>query len=333
MKVKEENIVKLIKEFDLNKLEAINLIYGKEEFLKKQLINKIKKNRPDSFHFLWGDETSIERLKEIFSSSSLFSSGETAIVWDVDSFISKIGKGGLEEFLKLVKSIRLPNRLILVSTKDKLPKKEPYSTLLETAEIIVSPSLTSRAFMVSVKKKIEREGISIDDETLLYLLSKLKNDLYYAKQEVEKLILLTRDKKKIEKEDIDSVIFPKVEENVFKFIEKFFKRESEAIGVLRTLMETSHHPFEIQSLILTYLNRILLFKELKSKNTDNDSIFNRMGISHPYMKSTIKKLSESLETEEIIGLIKDLYNLELKQKVYFEEPEKSLEEFVVKWIV
>ncbi len=187
--------------------------------------------------------------------------------------------------------------------------------------------------MVSVKKKIEREGISIDDETLLYLLSKLKNDLYYAKQEIEKLILLTGDKKKIEKEDIDSVIFPKVEENVFKFIEKFFKRESEAIGVLRTLMETSHHPFEIQSLILTYLNRILLFKELKSKNIDNDSIFNRMGINHPYMKSTIKKLSETLETEEVIELIKELYNLELKQKVYFEEPEKSLEEFVVKWIV
>ncbi len=333
MKLKEENIVKLIKDFEPDKLDSVILLYGKENFLKKQFVDKIKYLTPEGFHFLWGDETTLERLKETFSSSSLFSSGETVVLWNLEDFLKNLNKNSTLEFLKLAKAVSLPNRLILVSTKDKLPKKEPYKTLLEISEVIVSPPLTSRAFMVSVKKKIKRENLSIDDETLLYLVSKLKNDLYYTKQEVEKLLLFAKDKKHITKEDIDIVVVPAIEDNVFQFVEKFFSKDKESVKILRELIETSHHPFEIQSLLLTYLNRILMYKELKGKNQSEDTIFSKIGINHPFMKSVIKKLSNAVEADEVIELIRELYNLEIKQKVNYEDPVKSLEEFVTKWVV
>ena len=332
MQQKEKSIVKVIKDFHFEDLDTVNLVYGKENFLKKQLIEKIKDQTETNFHFFWGDELTLEKLNEVFAGSSLFSEGEIAVIWDFDQFLSKLGKTQIQQFMELVEKLNLPNRLILVSLKEKIPKKEPYKTILEKAQIFTAPSISSKAFMVSVKKKIEREGIEIDDDTLLYLLSKLKNDLYYAKQEVEKLIILTKTKGKITKEDVDAVVFPKVEENVFSFIDKFIKREKDALKIFKDLVSTTHHPFEIQSLILTYLNRILLFKTLREQGIGEDMIFSKLGVNHPFMKTTLKKLAGFVEKEEIITLIKELYNLEIKQKVYFEDPYKSSEEFVVKWL-
>ncbi len=332
MKTKEESLIKLIKNFSLDDLEQINLIYGKENFLKKQIVDKIKQLKISGFHFFWGDELELQQLKEILTGSSLFSGGEITVVWDMDQMFSRFSKKQTEEFLWLLDNISSSDKLILISLKEKLPKKEPYKTLLEKAKIFTAPSLSSKAFVVSVKKKIEKEGIKIDDDTLLYLLSKMKNDLYFAKQEVEKLIIFTKDKKKVEKEDIDAVVYPKIEENVFSFVDKFFKKDKEVIKIFRNLVQTSHHPFEIQSLLLTYINRLLMIKTMIKQNIPEETIFQRLGINHPFMRTNLKKLAGFVNEKELIELIKDLYNLEISQKVHFADPAKSFEEFLIKWL-
>ncbi|NPA51834.1 MAG: DNA polymerase III subunit delta [Aquificae bacterium] len=332
MKTKEQNLIKLIKNFNIEDLDTINLVYGKENFLKKQLVEKIKTQKNSGFHFFWGDDLQIPQLKDVFSNSSLFSSGDIVIIWDINQFIQKLSKKQLEEFLELLNTVTPPDKLVLVSLQEKIPKKEPYKTILEKANIYTAPSLSSKAFMVSVKKKIEKEGLKIDDDTLLYLLSKLKKDLYHAKQEIEKLIIYTKEKKSIEKTDIDQIVYPKIEENVFSFIDKFFKKEEEVLEIFQALIQTSHHPFEIQSMILTYANRLLMIKTMQKQNIPHENIFQKLGINHPFMKTNLKKLAQNLEENQLIDLIRELYELEIKQKVRFEEPSTSFEEFLIKWL-
>ncbi len=329
----EQNIIKIIKNFNINNLSPKIFIYGKENLLKKQFVDKIKESVNGDVHFLWGDETSFKELKEIFGSSSLFSNGNVVILWNVDSFVSNLGKDNYKDFVKFIENLNLPDRIILVSLKDKILSKEPFKSLTKVVEIINSPSLTPSAFATSIKKKIEKEGKKIDDETLRYLFSKLKNNLYYAKQEIEKLLIYAKDKENITKEDIDAVVIPKIEENVFAFIDRFFKKDKNAVKIFKNLIETSHHPFEIQSLILTQANKLLMYKTLLEQGKTPEAIFSQMKISYPPQKASIQKLSAYFSKEELINLIKDLYELEIKQKVYYEDLTKSSLNFIAKRVL
>lgn len=327
----EKSIVQLIKNFDLKELQPVVLVYGSEDFLKKQLVDKLKE-KVDVYIF-WGDETTYSQVKEVFASSSLFSEGNTAVIFDFDAFLSKISKDEQKQLINLVKNFSLPDRLFLISNKEKLPAKEPYKTIKSVADIVVSQKLTPKAFAISIKKKLEREGKEIDDETLKYLVSKLKNDLWYAKQEIEKLLLYASDKKQITKEDIDAAINPKIEENVFVFLDKFFAKDKDAVRIFRQLIETTHHPFEIQSLLLGQINRLLLFRTYIEKGKPTETAFSLMNVKHPAMKGSIQKQASKTTTQELIQLIKDLYQLEKDQKINYLDINGSLEEFILKRVL
>lgn len=328
--MKEKNIVQLIKNKEVEGLSPISIVYGNENLLKKQFIELLREKVDKDFHTFWGDEIDLRQLKEVFSSGSLFSKSNIAVVYDAEFFLEKLSKKEFEEFYNFIESLKASNdNLIFVLNKEKIPSKEPYKTLLKSSDIIVSNKLTPKAFLISLKKKIENSGKSIDDETLKYLASKLKNSLEYAKQEVEKLLLYTNDKDKIEKKDIDAVITPKIEENIFSFITSFFVKDKEAISSLENLLETGYHPFEIQSLILSYTNKALLVYHYKDNGYSLEKAFEKVGIKHPAQKGTFKKILSSRNKSELIDMIKDLYNLEISQKMYFEDVEKKLKEFIL----
>jgi len=324
----EKNIIQLIKNFDPDKLKPVVLIYGSEDFLKKQFVSRLKEK--SRVHLLWGDEVSFSNLRDIFSSSALFSKGNTAVLFDFDAFLSRLGKEENKNLPQFLERINRPDRLILVSKKEKLPAKEPYKSIKSVADVVASHRLTPKAFMISVKNKIEKNGKKIDDQALKYLASRLKNDLWYAKQEVEKLLIYASDKEKITQEDIELVVTPKVDENVFVFLDRFFEKDPQALKILKDLIDTSHHPFEIQSLILNQVNRLLIFKTLTQKGTPADKVLDQMKIKHPAMRGTIQKQASKVNTQELIDMVKDLYETEKKQKIEYTDIFRAVEEFVLK---
>ncbi len=331
--MKEENIVKLIKKEpqDLN-LQPVVLIYGYEDLLKKQLIEKFK-NRASDFHFLWGDETNLNQLKTIFSSGSLFSKGNIAVVWDVDSFLSNLKKEHYKDFIEFLKKVEHPDMLFLVSSKEKLPTKSPYKEITSTVQLINSPKLTPKAFEISVYKKIEKAGKKIDIDTLKYLVSKLPRNLYDTKQEIEKLLIYAADKDEITKEDIDEIVLSKPEANIFAFQSQFLKKDITALKTLKILVESGQHPFEIQSFILNTLNKLLLYKSLQSKGVSKSESFLKAGINYRPQQQLIEDASKIWTLSSIIKAINLLYETEVHQKMYYAEIEKKLEEYVMKVIL
>ncbi len=331
--MKEKNIVQLIKNKDVQNLEPVVFVYGTENLLKRQLVDILKEKTDKDFHLLWGDEVSLNEISEIFSSGSLFSKGNIAVLMESDAFLEKIGKKELTAFKSLLENIKTSNdMLVFVSNKEKIPSKEPYKTLVSLSDVIVSNKLTPKAFVISLKKKIQNAGKEIDDETVKYLAEKLKNNLEYAKQEVEKLLIFTEGKTKITKEDIDAVITPKIEENIFSFISLFFTKKEESVVILKNLYETGYHPFEIQALLLSYLNKLLIVSSYIENGHSLDESLEKAGIKHPAQKGTYKKILSIQKKENLIKMLKDLYSLEKSQKVLFEDIEKKLEDFIISHI-
>ena len=330
--MKEINIIKIIKEKNLSSLKNVVLVYGNEEFLKSQLVQLIK-SKFNEVHTFWGDETNILDLKKIFYGSSLFSKENVVIIRNTEEFFKNLKKEEIKDFLNLILKLSDKDKLFVILSGDKIPTKEPYKTLKGLAEIIYSQKLTPRGFLSSLKKKLERENLKISNQDLTYLAKLLGNDLYLAKYEVEKLILYCKEKGEISKKDIDTIIYPKVEENIFSFINLFFKRDKNSLKVYRNLINANIHPFEIQSLILNYTNKLLLIKDFLDKGLPINISLQKAGVKFPFQQKQFNGFLNLLSKDDLINLIKDLYNLEIEQKVFFENPTISLERFILKWII
>ncbi len=329
--MKDINIVKLLKEFDKVKLNNLVFIYGKEEYLKRQLINLLK-NKYKDINLLWGDEIGLKDLKSVFSSGALFINENIVILRNFEAFLKNLNKNELKEFTDWIIKLTGNNKLFIFSSEEKLPSKEPYKTIKTASTIVVSTPLSLKGFIATLEKRFKKEGKNISKEDIEYLASLLKNDLTHAKHEIDKLILYTQDKNEITREDIDKIIIPKLEENIFAFINDFFLKKEDILIRYQKLIEMGYHPFEIQSYIFNQLNKILLYKELQSKGFSENEIFNKIGIKLPFQKAQLKNQAKFNKLEELIQLLKSLYRLEIRQKVYFENPEKSLEKMIINWL-
>ncbi|NPA53173.1 MAG: hypothetical protein GXO21_00740 [Aquificae bacterium] len=102
--------------------------------------------------------------------------------------------------------------------------------------------------------------------------------------------------------------------------------------MLKNLYEIGHHPFEIQALLLSYINKLLLiFSFLENRYSVEESL-EKAGIKYPFQKNIYKKMLSIQKKENLIQMLKDLYSLEKNQKIQFEDIEKKLEEFIISHI-
>ena len=327
----ELKVQQLLKEFDLNKLKPVIFIYGNEDVTKNLFIEKVKSVLATTV--FWGDELDFKTFLNEIGTKSLFATERVIVVRQFEDFVENLKKEELKIFLETLKKITLPKRLILITSFEKIPSSEPYKTLVSLADVLVSNKLSSTGFYTSIKNKLQREGKVISEENLQYLVSLLNNDLTLAKNEIEKLLLYTADKKEITKEDIDAVVTPKFEENVFVFLNNFFKKDKIALKQAINLIENGAHPFEIQSLILSQLEKALYVKSLLDEGIPIEEAFSKVGITVPIQKSNISNILKSRNETELQNLLKSLYSLELQQKVFYQDPTEKFTEFLIKSLV
>lgn len=327
----ELKIQQLLKEFDLTKLKPVVFIYGNEDTPKNLLLEKIKSVM--TVYVFWGDELDFKTFLNEIGTKSLFQNERVIVIRQFEDFVSKLKKDETQLFLEKIKKVNLPLRVLFISSVEKIPSSEPYKTLISIADVVISNKLTPSAFYTSIKNKLQREGKNISQENLQYLVSLLNNDLTLAKNEIEKLLLYTADKKEITKEDIDAVITPKFEENVFIFLNSFFKKEKNALKMALNLIENSAHPFELQSLILSQLEKALYYKSLIEEGLSPEEAFLKVGITAPIQKSNINNILKSRNQKELENMLQNLYNLEIQQKVFYQDPVEKFIEFLLKNLV
>ena len=321
----------LLKEFNLSQLKPVLIIYGDEYLTKTLVVEKFKSVLPVKVY--WGDELDYASFRNHLFSKDLFSSSKAIVVRDFEAFTDNLKKDELKQIIEDIKNIKLPDRLILVVNLEKLDK-EPYKAMLklDNVDVVISKKLTFQGFLTSLKNKLAKEGKAISDENLKYLASLLNNDLTIAKNEVEKLLLYVGDKKEITKEDIDAVVTPVFEENVFNFLDKFFKKDISALKIFINLLNNGVHPFEIQSLILSQLEKALQTKILIEAGNSLEEALNKAGINHPLQKVNISNILKNLSKEEMVKLLDNLYNLEVAQKIYYQDINETSKEFILNFV-
>ncbi len=302
----------------------IIFFFGEDSFRIKQKLNEVRQHfikniDPGSFSLeeINGEKSSVSEISQKINTGSLFTKKRMIV-------ISDIFKNKQEDIFKYLIDLNKKQRndksnaLVFVDehiTATKLKenskkfllilKKLPYSQEFKALDHKQVLNFAREAF--SQKKQ------DISFSALSLLVEKTGNDLWRLNNEINKLCALAKERK-IEIEDINTLVSGEFEEKIFILIDAFFeKRKSIAY---RTLHEQLSAGLSSEYILSMLIRQIKILLEIKSaqRTTSNEKLAAALGL-HPFVvkKSLISVNKFSLN--QLKQIFTNLVELEYKSKI------------------
>ncbi len=323
------NILEYQKNLGKTSIKPINLIHGEEEYLVKTFADRLKEHMP--VRILWGDDISLQDLFQEVLGGGMFASRQAFVVYraqelfaqakDLKSLSSQISriKGNMVFFV-------VPEKLT-----DKDLQREPYATISRLGDVIAANRLDRRRVRELVKNKLSKEGISIEEEALDFLLEALSYDLMLLKGETDKLILY--GSKHLSLEDIKRAVVSNMELSIFDLADGLFLKDPEkALNALHAVLRAGIHPLQVLALMTNYALKAYTAASLVEKGTPVEESLAKVDIKHPFQVMNFKRYLSAHSRRELERLLKLLYLLDVSIKVYYKDPANAIRDFVIEYL-
>lgn len=116
-----------------------------------------------------------------------------------------------------------------------------------------------------VKKEFNKYGAKTDNDSLQKLIEFVGNDLWRMENEIKKLVSFKKSKI-IERKDIENLISPQIETDIFETIDAISSRNKKmALELLHRHIEKGDSPLYLLSMINFQFRNLLIIKDLLEK--------------------------------------------------------------------
>ncbi len=312
------------------RIKPVNLIHGEEEYLVKSLLDKLKEAM--SLKILWGDELSFEDFIAVISTTGMFAKEEALFIYRAEEFLK--GVKTHKNLITYLERARGKKVFFYVGYKlgEKELEKDPFLSLSKLGDVIYAGRLDKKKIRDLVKNKLQREGISIEEEALEYLLEATSYQLMTLKGETDKLILY--GKKNITLEDVKSIVLAEPELSIFDLADGLFLKDYEkALNSLNSLLRSGTHPLQILTFLLNYTLKLYTAQRLTQEGCNVEKALLEVDIKHKFQALSFKRYLSHNSLEDLSLLLRRLYLLDIGIKVYYSEPEQALRKFVIEYML
>ena len=272
----------------------IYLFYGNNySIIEDKINNIILKNNIDANNVIKYDmENNLDNIIEELSMNSLFGDKKAVIV-DI-TFKEEVDDKKIEEFLD--KSKNNSNILIFNCANEKIDTRRKIYKIINKYGKIEELNKNHDYVVDYIKKSLQDNNKSMD---INYFLSKVNDDLDNIKNELDKLILYKINDSHIENSDIDNLVIPNIEEEIFVLSDSVIKKDKKkSIELYQNFLNRNYEPIYIISLLGSQFHFLYQVKRLYNQNKSNDEIASILS-AHPYrVKLTIQ--NSYIYTEEIL---------------------------------
>jgi len=312
----------------------ILFLYGPDTYRSRQKLNEIiehyKKIHKSGLNlkFFEGEELNFEDFKDEFQQTSMFK--EKKLVVLTNFFSNLVFK---ERFLKEGKNFVNSADIILFYEKNPIPEKDSlFHFLMKNAKSQEFKLLAGQKLKNWVKKEFLNFGIEISQEALEKLISFVGNDLWQMSNEIKKLVAyrtghnqvttVTKVCPEIKREDVELLVKPKIETDIFQTINAIAARNKKmALKLLKAHLEKGDSPFYLFSMINFQFRNLLIIKDLIERNLSPYSLSHL----HPYVIKKSIPLLEKFSFSELKKIYQKIFQLDLDVKTGKIEPEMALD--------
>lgn len=288
----------LIQDLKNGSFKQVYLLYGEEDYLRKQYRDKLKEAlvSPDdtmNYHYYEGKDINIGEVIDQAETLPFFA--ERRVIVLENTGFCKAGGDSLAEYLK-----QPAESVIIILVETQVDKRSRlFKTIKETGrvcEFARQNEATLKKWIYSLAKK---EGKAIDEQTVNFFLEKTGTEMANIRTEWEKLMCYTIRDNVITKAAIEDICTQRVSNRIFEMVSSIAdKRQKEALDMYHDLLTLKEPPMGILALIARQFNLMLQVKELQLKNIHGRQIADKVGLP-PFIVQKYEKQASRFKISEL----------------------------------
>lgn len=309
----------------------IKFLYGKDTYRSRQELNKIikdfknvNKNKVDLKRFN-GEDVDFQEFRSSFQTKSIFKENKIIII---NPFLSSDLEDKVLKFLKEQKNIeKTEDTIIFCGEGDVKKSSKLFKFLIKKGESKEFKPLKEKELKDWITEKIKGSGAKIKSEAINLLVNFVGNNLWQLSNEIEKLISYNIGQKnpEIKLEDVNLLVRPKIETNIFKTIDAIsLKDKKTALSLVHDHLEKGDSPIYLFSMIKLQIKNLLIVKDLSEKGMPFNLILSDSKL-HPFVARKSYRLSYKFTFKRLKEIYWKIFKLDIKIKTGKIEPSVALD--------
>ncbi|MBL7142295.1 MAG: DNA polymerase III subunit delta [Candidatus Pacebacteria bacterium] len=293
----------------------IILLYGPNTYSSRQklqeIIDSYKKIHKSGLSLIYFDAGNLkfEEFKDALQQTSMFDEKKMIVL--SNSFSNKDFKEELLESLSFfldTKDIILLYEEVKILERDKLLK-----TLEKQAKVQEFQFLEGAKLKNWIKQEFAKLKAEISPEALDKIIDFAGNDLWQISNEVKKLAAFKKGKR-INVEDVELLVKPKIESDIFKTIDAIAaKNKKQALLLIHEHLEKGDNPVYLLSMINFQFRNLLMVKELIEKGMPYYAISKATKL-HPFVVRKSYQQAARFSFAELKKIYQQLFEADLAIK-------------------
>ena len=265
----------------------VYLLYGDEAYLRIQYRDRLRDaliSEGDTMNAAAFEGKGIDE-KEIMALADtmpFFSDHRLIIIENSGFFISSHDE--LAEYMK-----HIPETTCIVFVEAEVDKRNKLFKAVSAAGYAANLTIPNdKQLILWLAGMVKRENKLIQEPTLQYFLQLVEHDMNCMRQEMEKLICYVGECQIIERDDVDAVCSPFVENKIFDMIRAISeKNQRQALQLYDDLVTLKEAPMRILYLIIKQFNTLYEIRDLAVKGYPAGTIAEKTGIRDFIVKRNI----------------------------------------------
>lgn len=277
----------------------------------QEIIDSYKKIHKSGLSLIYFDAGNLkfEEFKDALQQTSMFDEKKMIVL--SNSFSNKDFKEELLESLSFfldTKDIILLYEEVKILERDKLLK-----TLEKQAKVQEFQFLEGAKLKNWIKQEFAKLKAEISPEALDKIIDFAGNDLWQISNEVKKLAAFKKGKR-INVEDVELLVKPKIESDIFKTIDAIAaKNKKQALLLIHEHLEKGDNPVYLLSMINFQFRNLLMVKELIEKGMPYYAISKATKL-HPFVVRKSYQQAARFSFAELKKIYQQLFEADLAIK-------------------
>ena len=299
--------------------KRVYLLYGEENYLKKEYETKFKNSILDKNNYMMNldiFEGKINDVNTILKNTDLFVSGQK----DISELIAK----SIPEIAISTVVLFIENN---IDKRNKLYKEINKFGYISNLEKPTEKYLIN--WVIDICNKNNRE-IKVD--TAIKFLNTISSNMENIKLELNKLIYYKDEGEEITIDDISLLCSKTLEAKIFELVDAIgYKNCKKALDEYNNLILLKEQPIVIFSMIARQFRLMLQCKNLSKKGMSEQEIANELGTRNFIVKSILKQ-SKNFKFNKIMDALNDCLEIDIGIKTgKITNQILNLELFIIKY--
>jgi DNA polymerase III subunit delta len=278
---------------------TVYLLLGDDEERKTRGVEKLRKDRAAETYD--AAETGPETIVSACNSYSLFGDGPFVLVRNLDAW-------NASQKAKIVDYLENPSpEADLLMLGEKLGAREKLlAAVKKTGEVHDFKQPTGRALAKWAIGYAKKQGLELPEDVAGELVTRCSDDKMRVMGEIEKLALYAEGIATLE--DVEALVPPDLQSNIFKFVDALSAGErGKALELLEALLSTNEPPLRILYMIRRQFRLLARARSLFEDDASRSEVASTLKVP-PFVAKKLEEQSSMSEEglENALALVLDL---------------------------